>query len=359
MNRMAIQGVGVVGGFGCGIADLEDRLEKGGAEPTELAVTAGGEEVSFLAFQADPSPLERFLNKRQTRRIDHFSKMALLGAHLALEDAGALDAPRDRMGVVIATGYGPTRTTFAFLDSVLEDGDAFASPTHFSNSVHNAAAAHVAIQLKATGPSLTVSQFGMSVASALLTARQWLAEGRVHSVLFGAVDEVCAVLGYCWDSFFPGSGGPIEPFVFDRQTAVPGEGAAFFLLTRDEQARYGHVSRLDQGRIRPQMFSGGTWLLNADGHRACSVSYRDILTGAACVAASTPCFGSLPVGQGFDLAVAALAVRNGRLPATSGAGQLPGDWRSAGGMVLEGLSCLKCDGDGNFGLIEVERNFRA
>jgi 3-oxoacyl-[acyl-carrier-protein] synthase II len=357
MTRLAIQGMGLVGGFGCGVAELEARLAGGPADPTELVVPVAGEELRLAAYQADPSPLERFLTKRQTRRIDHFSKMALLGAYLALEDAGALEAPRDRMGVVIATGYGPTRTTFAFLDSVIDDGDAFASPTHFSNSVHNAAAAHVAIQLKAAGPSLTVSQFEMSVASAMLTARQWLAEGRVDSVLFGAVDEVCSVLGYCWESFFPGFGGRIEPFGFDRQTAVPGEGAAFFLLTRDEKARYGHVSRVDQGRARKEMFSGGAWLLNADGHRACSALYPELVTGSAAVAACTPHFGSLPVGQAFDLAVAALAARDGRLPAMVGSEQLPGDWLSAGGMALEGpLTCLKCDGEGHFGVIEVDRN---
>ena len=357
MTRLAIQGMGVLGGFGCGVAELQARLAKVAAEPTELAVPVAGEELRLAAFQADPAPLERFLTRRQTRRIDHFSKMALLGAYLALEDGGALAAPRDRMGVVIATGYGPLRTTFSFLDSVLDDGDALASPTHFSNSVHNAAAAHVAIQLQAAGPSLTVSQFEMSVASALLTARQWLAAGRVDSVLFGAVDEVCAVLGYCWESYFPGSGGPIEPFALDRQTAVPGEGAAFFLLTREKEARYGHISKVDQGRVRKGSFSGGTWLLNADGHRACSASYPDLLTGSAAVAACTPHFGSLPVGQAFDLAVAALAVRDGRLPVISGPDDLPGDWRPAGGQALEEpVTCLKCDGDGRFGLIEVERS---
>jgi 3-oxoacyl-[acyl-carrier-protein] synthase II len=357
MTRLAIQGMGVLGGFGCGAADLEARLADGATAPAELVVPVAGEELRLAAYRADTAPLERFLNKRQTRRIDHFSKMALLGAYLALEDAGVLEAPRDRMGVVIASGYGPTRTTFSFLDSVLDDGDAFASPTHFSNSVHNAAAAHVAIQLKAAGPSLTVSQFEMSVASALLTARHWLAAGRVDSVLFGAVDEVCAVLGYCWESFFPGTGGRIEPFAFDRQTAVPGEGAAFFLLTRDEEARYGHIAEVNQGRARKGLFSGGTWLLNADGHRACSASYPDLVTGPAAVAAWTPHFGSLPVGQAFDLAVAALAARDGRLPATPVPDDLPGDWRSAGGQSLEGsLTCLKCDGDGQFGAIVVERN---
>lgn len=356
MNRLAIQGIGVVGGFGCGVHDLQARLADGATAPGELVVTVAGQERIIAAYLAETASLERFVSKRNTRRIDHFSRMALLGAYLALEDASALEAPRDKMGVVIASGYGPSRTTFSFLDSVLDSGDALASPTHFSNSVHNAAAAHVAIQLQASGPSLTVSQFEMSVASALLTAKQWLDTGRVDSVLFGAVDEVCAVLGYCWESYFPGSGGPIEPFAFDRQSAVLGEGAAFFLLTREKEARYGRISKVDQGRVRKGLF-GGSWLLNADGHRACSASYPDLLTGPAKVAAYSPYFGSLPVGQAFDLAVAALAVRDGHLPGKAGLEELPGEWRPAEGSLLDGpITCLKCDGEGYFGLIEVERS---
>ncbi|BCR03201.1 hypothetical protein DESUT3_02700 [Desulfuromonas versatilis] len=356
MSPLAIQGIGVLGGFGCGLDALRRSLAEGPAAPGQLAVAAGAQELQLPAYLADPAPLERFVNKRATRRIDHFSKMALLGAHLALEDAGALEASRERMGVVIASGYGATRTTFSFLDSVLEDGDAFASPTHFSNSVHNAAAAHVAIQLKATGPSLTVSQFEMSVASALLTARRWLAEERVDSVLFGAVDEVCAVLGHCWERFFPEPSRRIEPFAFARQSAVPGEGAAFFLLTGDEQGRHGRITSVRQGRVAALSQAAGPWLLNADGHSSCSGYYRQLLPGPAAVTAATPHYGSLPVGQAFDLAVAALALGGAGLPAPAGGETLPEPWQPAGGVLeADALGCLKCDGRGNFGAVTLAR----
>ncbi len=346
----------MLGGFGCGVADLQHRLAGLPAAPSELAVSAEGKELRVPAYLADPSPLERFANKRATRRIDHFSRMALLGAYLALEDAGTAAASCERMGVVVATGFGATRTTFSFLDSVLVDGDACASPTHFSNSLHNAPAAHIAIQLNVTGPNLTVSQFDMSVASALLTAKCWLAEGRVDSVLFGAVDEVCAVLGYCWERFFTSAGRQIAPFAFDRQSAIPGEGAAFFLLTGGPEASYGHISQVTQGRAAGIRYAAGDFVLNADGHAACGAAYRDILAGPARAAAYTPHFGSLPVGQGFDLAVAALAVRDGRLPTAPAAESLPPSWQPAAGSEIEGaVTCLKCDGRGNFGAFRVER----
>lgn len=361
MTRIAIQGVGVVGGFGCGVDDLARALVAGTVPTAEVAPNPGDESFRLPVYLADPSPLEAFLPKRALRRIDHFSRLALLGAHLALKDAGLLEADRQRLGVVIATGYGATRTTFSFLDTVIDDGDPCASPTHFSNSVHNAAAAHVAIQLKATGPSLTVSQFEMSVPSALLAARQMLEEGRVDRVLFGAVDEYCAVLGYCWERFFGAdTSGKMEPLDFARQSAVAGEGAAFFVLGRqgEGEAPYGFIEETGLGNLAggSPVFSGRpAFFLGADGRRRCSAPYADIVPAGATVAAYGPLYGSLPVAPAFDLAIAALAVRDGRLCASPGAKVEAGDWKLLGAEDLgrRSICCLKTDATGGYGFFNV------
>ena len=60
-----------------------------------------------------------------------------------------------------------------------------------------------------------------------------LEEGRVDSVLFGAVDEYHDVLGYYWHRYYgelATADHEIRPFEYDIQTAIPGEGAAFFIL---------------------------------------------------------------------------------------------------------------------------------
>lgn len=361
MMRMAIDGVGVVGGFGCGLDALTAALASGLMPPTEVCPVPGDESIRIPALLADSAALEMYLGKRATRRIDHFSKLALLGAYQALQDAGELEASRERLGVIIATGYGPTRTTFAFLDSVMDGGDICASPTHFSNSVHNAAAAHVAIQLKAGGPNLTVSQFEMSVSSALMTAGLWLEEGRVDKVLFGAVDEYCSVLGYCWERFFPASGSvPMKPLNFLSQSARLGEGAAFFVLAPGTSARYGFI---DEVRLeRPESAFAHTdesaiFILGADGHGCCGSTYARVLPAGARVAAYAPVYGSLPTGQGFDLAVAALALRAGRLLPVPQIESVSGGLAAlSGGEPIETLCCLKADAQGYCGTVRLSRS---
>lgn len=340
-----IQGIGAVGGFGCGVDALQNALRQGVVTPQQVTLEPPGAAAeSFPAYLAATTELERFLSKRELRRIDHFSKMTLLGAHLALEDAALLETDRSRIGVVVASGYGPLKTTFNFLDSYLDFGYSCSSPTHFSNSVHNAAAAHVSMQLKLTSPSLTVTQFEMSVPSALLTSLQWLAEERVDHVLFGAVDEYCEVLRYCRQQFFGnGEQGPIQPLDFARQSAVVGEGAAFFVLSRGQGGKnYGRIDQVSFGNCQTGPVSlpeTDRLIVGADGHRHCGGWYAPLVATHK-LAAYTPLYGSFPTAMALDIAVAGLLLQDAQVGAQDG-------------VTVPGLACLKFEAGGNFGLVQL------
>lgn len=316
MMRIAVKGIGVTGGFGTGVADLAAALKSGGSRLDGITVPSAQGPLQIPAFRAQTERLEEFVPKRALRRIDQYSKMGLLGAYLALADAGMLGSDLSRLGVVIASGYGATATTFAFLDSIIADGDICASPTHFANSVHNSAAANISIMLGAKGPSLTVSQFDMSVPSALMSARQWLAEGRADAVLFGAIDEVSDLIGYLWHRRRgPESNGAITPLLLDAESSIIGEGAAFLLLTRaDDGEGYCALDSIETGSLyRGEIpFPGDALLvLGADGRRELGARYRATVPSNSRVACYAPIYGSMPAGAGFDLACAALILQNG------------------------------------------------
>jgi 3-oxoacyl-[acyl-carrier-protein] synthase II len=360
--RAAIRGIGVVGGFGSGIKKLEYALVCGQRTLKLTRLSINKQSIEIPAYLSDTSALETFIHKKNLRRVDHFSRLAALGAFLSLEDAGMLQAGHGNFAVIIATGYGASNTTFSFLDSAFADGDSCASPTLFSNSVHNAAAAHVSILLKATGPNLTVSQFEMSVPSALLAARQWLEDKSLDAVLLGGVDEYCDVLAYCWQRFF-GSGPAtgMKPLEWNRQSAVIGEGAAFFVLTRDEgdKPKYGYITDIQMGHIRKYQSpkSENAFLfLGADGQKSSGKYYaRYIAPGTRC-AVYTPLYGSFPVGLSFDMATAALSIRENALFATpkhagKGSGlKIFGKKRHLG---HERIHCLRLSCDGEFAMVTL------
>ena len=362
--KIAIRGIGVVGGFGCGLADLESTIKNRKSVPAQVSVNMPERTEQIPVFMADTARIESFLPVRSLRRIDHFSRMALLGTHLALKDADQLNRDMTKMGIVVATGYGAMKSTYALKDSIRNNGDTGASPTKFSNSVHNSAAAHIAIFLKINGPNFTVSQFEISIPAALLTACQWLREGRVDSVLFGGVDEFCDVLGYSHKRLYGlNKESVIRPFDFKNQTAVAGEGAVFFLLTRDEGegSRYCLIEKVITGRLQGDGIKlhdqKCVLVLGVDGNKECASVYEKEISQISKdmkLACYTPLYGSLPVGPGFDIAVTSLGIKNNRIFASpeSAAGN------SSYNVILKDetldhrkIGCLKINSRGEYGLI--------
>lgn len=367
MRRITVQGMGMVGGFGTGIGDFRQALSTGQSLRSVLTVPTGKGPVILSTFRADTTLLKDFVPARALRRMDSFSKMGLLAAHLALIDAGLHSTDQeasshDGLGVVIASGFGATTTAYALMDSMNNDGDACTSPTHFASSLHNTCAANIAIGLGASGPNLTISQFHLSVPSALQTARQWLMDGRVDRVLFGAVDELSEMIGYLW---YRKRGmtrpDPMCPLRTHGETAIPGEGAAFFVLSCLEEAQPGYctLESVTTGRFpdRSQVrmpSSQDLLLLNADGRQELGSRYAAMAEGSR-IACYTPLFGSMPAGSAFDLAAGALMLKEARVFATPGAPacDFPAVVAAVGPLEAARISCLTLAEEDGYGLVEL------
>lgn len=360
--RIAIRGIGAAGGFGCGADQLQRTLLSGENKPQIIVLEAESRKIEFPVFICNTDRLEDFVNKKALRRVDHFSRMAILASALALKDAGWHQEDRQRIAVVVASGYGAARTTFFFLDSAIDNGDALASPTMFSNSVHNASAAYISILLNVKGPNLTVSQFEMSVPSALVSACCWLQDNQVDAVIFGGVDEYSSVLGYSWQRFF-GQGGNIRmrPLELENQSAIAGEGAAFLLLTRDDgdKPKYGYIKDVQFGRTgisKPEIAKNTLLILGADGHKSAGIHYARQIQPTIQAAIYSPLYGSIPIGPAFDMVIAALSIREGRIFATANfAGDNPGLNIVCKDEELNSkpICCLKFSCKGEFGMIEM------
>jgi 3-oxoacyl-[acyl-carrier-protein] synthase II len=150
-----------------------------------------------------------------------------------------------------------------------------------------------------------------------MAARLWLAQGRVDRVLVGAVDELSELTSHLWarqgELERPWGPGP------------PGEGAAFFLLSSREEARepYAILELASTGR-GPGPAPEGLVLLSGDEQPA--VSGRRL----------TSLYGAMPAAPAFDLAAAAILLRQG---------------------AAETATCLTRDGDG-FGLVQLRSSRR-
>lgn len=307
---MKISGIGMIFAQGLGIDSLEKAMQNGWRKPGEVAahpVTGGTLPVYLVDLTT--AAVKALLKK--VRRSDTLSKMSVVAASDALVDSGIDTIAREKLGIIISTAFGPHVTTFDFLDDILDHGDAAVSPTTFSNSVHNAAASYVATSLNIKGPTLTISQFQFSFQAALQLAQAWLDQGRCDYVLAGAVDQYGDVLGYVSDhKLTTAKDGRIKPFTFKPTCQVPGEGAAFFLLSKGNEGNvYCAVNAVHTGDDPDRGKSVDINIINADGMLPDESAYRSSLSDDIPTAAYSPLFGSMMIGSAFNVAAGALMLK--------------------------------------------------
>jgi 3-oxoacyl-[acyl-carrier-protein] synthase II len=178
--------------------------------------------ISGMGVVFDKSRKDKSILK-EIRRADDLSRMAVLAAYDAFVDSRLSNEAKNSLGVILATAFGPHVTTFRFLDDILNYGDANVSPTLFSHSVHNVANSYITSNLGIHGPTLTLTNFGVSFYQALLAAESWLGEGRCENILVGSVEQYGKEMEYILSGLTLG--------------LTYKEGSAFFLVSAEQSLK--------------------------------------------------------------------------------------------------------------------------
>ncbi|MCX5410079.1 beta-ketoacyl-[acyl-carrier-protein] synthase family protein (plasmid) [Streptomyces sp. NBC_00335] len=178
-EKVVVTGFAAITAAGTG-ADALWRAWRGGSP---LGAQEDGLRVARADFDAaaHTTPVER-------RRMDRLGQLAVASCRVALEHAGL--TADERVGVVLGTGLGPMRSIEDFLRPVLDICPSYGSPAVFPNTVFNAAAGQVAMNVGAKGPTSTVTTGHAAGASALTVAYDLLMQGRADAVLCPAVEDL-------------------------------------------------------------------------------------------------------------------------------------------------------------------------
>jgi 3-oxoacyl-[acyl-carrier-protein] synthase II len=304
---MYILGIGLVFAGGFGIGQFERALEGPWQRPA-------ADRLGLFSYQVDLGTIKDKSLLKGLRRSDKFSRMSVLAAADAVACSGMGSLEGKRAGVILSTAFGPHVTTFGFLDTILDYGDANVSPSIFSNSVHNAAASYIAQSLNIQGPTMTITQFFHSCQNALQLARLWLEERRCDYVLAGAVDQYGDVMRYVYDKkLTPAPDGCIRPFNLKPTYQVPGEGAAFFLLGREPSAgAFCKVAAISVGNPPEHEVSDDVTIIDTDGMLPDESAYATFFSDGSPLAAYSPLFGSMMIGSAFNCAAGALMLKRQR-----------------------------------------------
>ncbi len=223
---VAVTSLGVISPDTIGIREIEPPLPA-----SSVMVRSCGE----LADAAS-------LSSGQRRRLSRLVQMAILAARRS-QAANPASKPElsERLAVAIGTGLGFLEDAAAFIENMISKDEREPMPARFPNSVHNAAAAQVAIDLGARGMNSAPTTGEISFEAALWQGISQLSTDEADNALVGAVDELNKYplsIGQRWG-------------MWTKQT-LPGEGAVVAGLTRAENAGtpLARVSSVRLGRYR-------------------------------------------------------------------------------------------------------------
>ncbi|MFI6743628.1 beta-ketoacyl-[acyl-carrier-protein] synthase family protein [Nonomuraea sp. NPDC050451] len=248
--RVVVTGMGVRTPAGAHPKELWGALLAGRSTArTITSFDAEGLPVDF-ACQVPDLDLDGYVKPRDARRMDRVTRMAFCAATDALADAGHPQAAPERRAVVTGTGYGGVATQEAAFGTLDERGRAWPGPLHIPMSMHNAAAAEISIRHAFLGPSMSVATACASGSHAIGEGMRLVRDGTADVVLAGGMEagvRASALVGFGRAGALSRRASEPErasrPFDADRDGFVLGEGAAFLVLERLEDAllRGAHV----------------------------------------------------------------------------------------------------------------------
>ena len=229
-RRAVITGIGAVTPLGVGARTLHERWAAG---------RSGIEDGVGRCSEFEPT---EHLSKKEIRRADRFTQLALTACDEALADAGwdgEAPFPPDRAACVIGTGIGGIGTIEEQHANLRDQGPERVSPLSIPLLMANAAAGVLAMRHDLEGQSFGVVSACAAGAHAIGTATRMIAYGDADAVVTGGSESSLTPLATAafgrMEAISPT--GISRPFDRRRDGFVMGEGAGVLVLEEESAAR--------------------------------------------------------------------------------------------------------------------------
>lgn len=245
-KRVVITGLGLVTSLGNDVQTTWNGLVAGRSGVGMITHFDASEFPTRIAAEVkDFDPSELF-GRRDARRMDRYTHLAMAAAAQALEDAAlsVTDGNADRIGVIIGTAIGGLITLLDQFEVMRTRGPGRVSPFMIPMILSDTASGRVAIAYGLKGPNLAVSSACATGANAIGEAAEVIRRGAADVMVAGGAEAGIVPLALAGFSVIQAVSTrndeperACRPFDATRDGFVLGEGAGVVVLESEDHAR--------------------------------------------------------------------------------------------------------------------------
>ncbi|PEA53151.1 beta-ketoacyl-[acyl-carrier-protein] synthase II [Bacillus pseudomycoides] len=243
-KRVVVTGVGAVTPVGTDVETAWENIKNGVSGIGRLTRLDADQFPAKVAAEVNDFDVEKYIDKKEARRMDRFTQYAVAAAKMAVEDA-KLEITEEngpRIGVWVGSGIGGMETYEEQFKIFNEKGARRVSPFFVPMMIPDMAAGQVSIALGAKGINTCTVTACASGAHSIGDAYKVIQRGDADAMITGGAEAPLtnmAVAGFCSAKALTFNEDPAtacRPFDKNRSGFVMGEGAGILVLEELEHA---------------------------------------------------------------------------------------------------------------------------
>lgn len=248
LKRVVVTGLGALTPIGNTVEEYWHGLSTGQSGANMITLFDAEKFKTRFACEVKNFNPEEFLDKKEARKIDRFSQLAIVSSDQAIKDAN-LDTDesinKDRVGVIWASGIGGIGTFYEEMKGFFAgDGTPRFNPFFIPKMISDIAAGHISMKYGFRGPNYCTVSACASSSHALIDASHFIRLGKADVIICGGSEAAVTP---------PGVGGfnamkalsennenfqtASRPFDRNRDGFVLGEGGGAIVLEEYEHAK--------------------------------------------------------------------------------------------------------------------------
>ena len=247
LKRVVVTGIGSLTPIGNNTPDYWNALLNGVSGANAITLFDASKFKTRFACELKGFDALQYLEKKEARKVDRYTQIALAASDEAVKDAG-IDKETmnpDRIGVVFASGIGGLIT---FQEEVINfakgDGTPRFNPFFIPKMILDIAAGHISMRHGFRGPNFAVTSACASSTNAIMEAFNLIRLGMSDIIISGGSEAVVSESGIggfnAMKALSERNDDPAtasRPYDKDRDGFVMGEAAGVLVLEELEHAK--------------------------------------------------------------------------------------------------------------------------